>query len=58
MTYGTPEDDDMIVGIVLKGVTQPSLRRMLEHVVREGGLQRACILKGMLLPHQNEAPQQ
>jgi hypothetical protein len=52
MTYGTPEDDDLIVAIVLEGVESAALRRMLEHVVREGDLQRACILKEMLQHNQ------
>jgi hypothetical protein len=56
--YGTAEDDDLLVAIVLEGVTQPAMRKMLEHVVREGDLQRACILKGILLPCQDKAPQQ
>lgn len=38
-----------LVEIVLRGVEHPGMRRMLEHVVREGDLQRACILKDMHL---------
>jgi len=33
--------------IILEGVEQPGLRRMLEHLIRKGDIQRACIIKEM-----------
>jgi len=33
--------------IILEGVEQPGLRRMLENLIRKGNIQRACILKEM-----------
>ena len=33
--------------IILEGVEHPSLRRMLEHLISKGDIQRACILKEM-----------
>jgi hypothetical protein len=36
------------VAIVLADVDHPTLRRVLERLVRDGKLQQACILKDML----------
>jgi len=36
--------------IVLEGVEHPSLRRILEHLIHRGEIQRACILKDMYAP--------
>lgn len=39
---------DELVAIALEGVESPSVRRMLEYLVRDGQLQRACWLKDMM----------
>jgi hypothetical protein len=36
--------------IILEGVEQPGLRRMLEHLIRSGKVQTACIIKDMYAP--------
>lgn len=41
-----------LLEIVLKGVENQNMRRMLEHLVRRGLVQRACIIKEMYLKHQ------
>ena len=33
--------------IILEGVEQPNLRRVLEYLIRRGEIQRACMLKDM-----------
>jgi hypothetical protein len=39
---------DLMAEIILKDVEHPNLRKLLEHVIRQGDYQRACILKEML----------
>ena len=38
---------EMMLDIILQDVQHPNLRKMLEHVIRQGDFQRACILKEM-----------
>ena len=50
MDVGVTDDPnlcEMMLEIILKDVEHPSLRKLLEHVIRMGDFQRACILKEM-----------
>ena len=40
-------NEDLMLQIILKDVEHPSLRKLLERVIRQGDFQRACILKEM-----------